>query len=44
MEETTTKDYKAAPYVALAPNYWGRGFTVEEAKANLKRLGIKVSE
>jgi len=26
-------------YVALCPNYWGIGNTVEEAKANMKKAG-----
>lgn len=26
-------------YIALCPNYWGKGATVEEAKKNMKEAG-----
>lgn len=31
-------------YIATSPNYWGRGSTVEEAKANLKNEGGTLSK
>jgi hypothetical protein len=41
---TSSTDYTTAPYLAVAPNYYGRGFTIEEAKANLKATGGKVTQ
>lgn len=32
-------DYTTAPFLAVCPNYFGKGFTIEEAKTNLKGQG-----
>jgi hypothetical protein len=36
---TNETDYSTAPYLVIAPNYFGRGFTVDEAKKNLRGQG-----
>ena len=32
-------DYSDAPYIAMCQNYYGRGFTVEEAKQHMVSQG-----
>lgn len=35
--ESAEPDYRRAPYLCQTDSTWGRGFTVDEAKANAKR-------
>jgi len=35
----TTTTTNPTTFVALCPNYWGKGATVDEAKKNLKEAG-----
>lgn len=32
-------DYTNATHIAICPNYFGKGFSVEECKANMKAQG-----
>lgn len=39
MKNQTESTEPARVYVALCPNYWGKGSTVDEAKKNMKEAG-----
>jgi hypothetical protein len=40
---TKPKTETETTYVAMAPNFWGKGETIEEAKKNLKAAGGKLT-
>lgn len=38
------KDYTKATHLAVAPGYYGRGFSIAEAKASLKAQGASLAQ
>lgn len=41
---TTHQEEETPIYVVIAPNYWGKGSTVDEAKRNLRKEGGKLTK
>lgn len=39
-----THKYSTASHIAVAPNYFGRGFDVDEAKRNLRAQGATLQQ